>query len=378
MNIALLGMGTIGSGVYEMLEGREDIAVKRILDRRTLGDAEALRTERIEDILEDDQIDTVVELMGGVEPAHSFAERALLAGKNLVSANKLMICSDFASLLDAAKKTGAKMRITASVGGGIPYLANVLRARRVDTITEIGGIVNGTTNLILDTMQTEDVDFAEVLAQAQAAGYAEADPSADIDGWDAKSKLAIAASVAFDALLDPDTISVAGIRNMRGGDVANFRRIGKVCRLLTRAVRTGDGLCAYVEPTLVAADAPEAAIHKNDNYIAYTAVHAGRQAFIGQGAGKFPTAYSVVNDLTDLLLDAPQAEYVTGRDVVAADNVLAAHRYYVRTTATLPFPAEEIGENAYLTEAISVLEMHSAMKQIAAADPNAFFAGIRE
>ena len=189
MKIALLGMGTVGSGVYELLEGREDMRIVRILDRRSLGAADRLRTENIEEIFSDEDIDTVVELLGGVEPARSWAEAALRTGKHLVSANKLMLSAGLPGLLRAAREGGAQMRISASVGGGIPYLPNLIRARRVDELREIGGIVNGTTNLILDTMQREDADFAEVLARAQREGYAEADPSADIDGIDARSKI---------------------------------------------------------------------------------------------------------------------------------------------------------------------------------------------
>ena len=378
MKIALLGMGTIGSGVYEMLKGREDLSIKRILDRRTLGEAEPLRTENYDEILADPEIDTVVELLGGVEPAHTFAVKALKAGKNLVSANKLMISSDMESLFAAAREGGAQMRISASVGGGIPYLYNLMRARRIDTVTEIGGIVNGTTNLILDTMQRDGLDFDVVLKQAQDAGYAEADPSADIDGHDAKSKLAISASTAFNAYVHSSDIDTAGIRQLRGGDVESFKALGRVCRLLVRAFRTENGVCAYVEPTLLRRDAPEAAVYRNDNYIRFVADNAGQQAFIGQGAGKYPTAYAVVNDLTDLLVGAQPLNYVSGNATVCVDNSAEKHCYYVRTSAAIPFTRESIGENVYLTQPVSVEEMHRTMRELAKQDPSAFFAGIRD
>lgn len=378
MKIALLGMGTIGSGVYEMLRNRQDLSIKRILDRRTLGDAEPLRTENYDEILADPEIDAVVELLGGVEPAHTFAEKALKAGKNLVSANKLMISSDMESLIAAARESGAQIRISASVGGGIPYLYNLLRARRIDTLTEIGGIVNGTTNLILDTMQRDGLDFDIVLRQAQDAGYAEADPSADIDGLDARSKLAISASAAFDGYVHASDIDTAGIRRLRGVDVANFHSLGRVCRLLVRASRSADGVCAYVEPTLLRRDAPEAAVYRNDNYIRFVGVHAGQQAFIGQGAGKYPTAYAVVNDLTDLLIGAPKLQYVSSSERIAVDNALEAHCYYVRTSAALPLPAQSFGDNAWLTQPVSVKAMHQTMRALLDEDPNAFFAGIRD
>lgn len=378
MKIALLGIGTVGSGVYEMLKNREDLSVKRIFARRPLGEAEPLRTMDFDEILADPKIDAVVEVLGGMEPARTFAEKALRAGKHFVSANKLMISSDMKALTAAAREGKAQMRISASVGGGIPYLHNLLRARRIDVLTEVGGIVNGTTNLILDTMQRDGLDFDVVLKQAQDAGYAEADPSADIDGHDAKCKLAISASTAFNAYVRPEDIAVAGIRMLRGADVANFHTLGRVCRLLTRAAKLENGVCAYVEPTLVRRDAPEAAVYKNDNYIAYTALHAGRQAFIGQGAGKFPTAYAVVNDLEDVRIGAPEPEYVTSSERLCVDNAQERHCYYVRTCAHLPFAAQTIGENAYLTEPVSVQEMHATMQALSKEDPSAFFAGIRD
>ena len=379
MKIALLGMGTIGSGVYEMLAGHPDISVKRILDRRALpGAAEALRTERMEDIMTDGEIDTVVELLGGVEPAHSFALAALHAGKNLVSANKLMLSHDFSALLRAARAGGGQLRVSASVGGGIPWLPNLLRARRVAKIAEIGGIVNGTTNYILDAMQREGMDYGEALALAQRAGFAEADPSADVDGLDARSKLALSACVAFNGIVDPDQIDTCGIRGLSRRDVAHFQARRLVCRLIAWAKSDQAGMSAWVEPTLVSRESPEAAVLRNDNCITFISASSGRQSFIGQGAGKLPTAYTVVNDLTDLLLGAPAPDYVTEFRPLIVDNDLARRRYYVRADAPLPFPAEALGENAYLTGEVSVKSMHDAMRSLRRIDPNAFFAGLNE
>ena len=377
MKIALLGMGTVGSGVYELLEGREDMRIVRILDRRSLGAADRLRTENIEEILSDEDIDTVVELLGGVEPARSWAEAALRAGKHLVSANKLMLSAGLPGLLRAAREGGAQMRISASVGGGIPYLPNLIRARRVDELREIGGIVNGTTNLILDTMQREDADFAEVLARAQREGYAEADPSADIDGIDARSKLAIAASTAFGALVPPEAIPTEGIRRLTKGDVANFKRMGRVCRLLARAERREEGVAACVEPTLVRRESLEASIHGCDNCIVFAGDRCGRQALIGPGAGKLPTAYAVVEDLTDLLSGAAAPDYVPG-ERAATLCPGSARRYYVRAAAALPFPAEPAGERAFLTGPVSPEEMAASMARLRREDPSAFCAALAD
>ena len=378
MNIGLLGMGTIGSGVFEILEKRSDIRVSRVLDLRDIAGLEGRLTRRFEDILEDPAIDTVVELLGGLEPAHTFAVRSMQAGKHFVTANKLMVSTHFSELMRVADEAGVEFRFSACVGGGIPYLYNLLRARRADRVLEVGGIVNGTTNLILDTMQSTGADFQEVLLQAQRMGYAEADPSADIDGLDARSKLAISMNLAFDVCIDPAAIPTAGIRHLHKGDVEAFAALGYACRFLTRAVRQEDGrLSAYVEPTLLPASAIEAAVGKNDNLISFTGEYAGVQKFFGQGAGKFPTGYAVVEDLIDIL--GPDRLPLCGRYAPTdLANHLVSQSYYLRTSAPLNVEAESLGENRYRTRPLPVGEMHSRAEEMRRADPELFFAGIRE
>ena len=301
MKIGLLGIGTIGTGVREHLAGRDDISIKRILVRRDHPELGALATFHYEDILFDPEIDTVVELMGGMQPAFDYVLSALKAGKNVVTANKLMLSYHFEELLAAAQQSGVLLKIDASVGGGIPYLFNLMRSGRADTIHSLFGIVNGTTNLILDTMQLNGSEFSDVLAQAQRAGYAEADPSADIDGIDARSKLCISASIAFRRFVRPDDIAVSGIRNITREDIQVFKKLGYVCRLLVRAERIdADHICAFVEPTLLNPSEPEATVHRNDNLIGLVGEYVGQQYFFGQGAGKDPTAFAVVLGLTDI------------------------------------------------------------------------------
>lgn len=237
MKIGLLGMGTIGSGVYEIVQKRADMEIVRVLDLRPIPELGEKLTARFEDIVQDEQIDTVVELMGGLEPAHEFALRAMRAGKNVITANKLMISHHFDEIMRTAKERSVALRLSACVGGGIPYLHNLLRARRVDEILWVGGIVNGTTNLILDTMQAREAEFDAVLREAQRLGYAEADPASDIDGIDARSKLTIAMNLAFGAVADTRAVLTEGLRRLTRADVAQFRRLGFVCRYLTYAQR---------------------------------------------------------------------------------------------------------------------------------------------
>lgn len=382
MKIGLLGIGTVGRGVCEQLAGCKDIVIKKILVRREHPELGALATFRFEDILNDPEIDTVVEIMGGLQPAYDYVLRALQAGKNVVTANKLMLSYHLETLLGAAKASGVQLRFDASVGGGIPYLYNLMRASRVDTIRSLFGIVNGTTNLILDTMQSNGSDFADVLAQAQRAGYAEADPTADIDGIDARSKLCISASIAFGRFVNPESIAVSGIRTITREDVSVIKKLGYVCRLLVRAERLDDDhLCAFVEPTLLAPGEPEATVHRNDNLIGMVGEYAGQQYFFGQGAGKDPTALSVVLGLKDILshVDPMENRMPVGRAVV--DNSPLVHRYYVRTSSRLGVTAEKLrgggDSNLYLTAPMPVDRMHALAASLRMRDPNLFFAGIR-
>ena len=382
MKIGLLGIGTIGTGVREHLAGRDDISIKRILVRRDHPELGALATFHYEDILFDPEIDTVVELMGGMQPAFDYVLSALKAGKNVVTANKLMLSYHFEELLAAAQQSGVLLKIDASVGGGIPYLFNLMRSGRADTIHSLFGIVNGTTNLILDTMQLNGSEFSDVLAQAQRAGYAEADPSADIDGIDARSKLCISASIAFRRFVLPDDIAVSGIRNITREDIQVFKKLGYVCRLLVRAERIdADHICAFVEPTLLNPSEPEATVHRNDNLIGLVGEYVGQQYFFGQGAGKDPTAFAVVLGLTDILNGVRPLLGHEPQGYAAVDNSRLAHRYYVRTTSRLSIAAEKLrghgDANLYLTAPMPVDRMHALAASLRMRDPNLFFAGVR-
>ena len=236
MNIGLLGFGVVGRGVYDMLADRDDIRAAWVLCRRDLGELTAKTTYDIQDILSDPAVDTVVEVMGGLHPAYEYVAAALRAGKNVVSSNKYLMCRYYDELTALAKEHGAALRCTAAVGGGIPWLTNLEKAARANHISRVWGILNGTTNYIMDAMHGSDVDFADVLAQAQALGYAEADPSADIDGLDIQRKLILSANVAFGVSLREADVPVSGIRNVRKADIARsqlssvFMLLYNLCR----------------------------------------------------------------------------------------------------------------------------------------------------
>ena len=378
MNIGLLGMGTIGSGVYEHLAARGDIRVKKILELKRHPGFEHLETSDYSEILNDPEIDTVVELMGGMEPAHTFTVQALKAGKNVVSANKLMLSHHMEEILTLARKMGVHYRYDASVGGSIPFLYNLMRHRSADRLTAISGIVNGTTNLILDIMQREGRGFEDVLAEAQLQGYAEANPAADIDGIDAQCKISIASAVAYQRYVRPEAVDTEGIRHITAGDIIHFKRLDRVCRLIARSTLNPNGtISAYVEPTLVASDATEAAVHLNNNTISVTGEYFGVHTFQGQGAGKDPTAFAVELGLRDILDGVSPRLNPIPQGYAEVDNGEAIHPYYLRTSATPGIPARAL-DGAYITDPISVREMHDLAKRLRAADPGLFFAGIQD
>ena len=380
MNIGLLGFGVVGGGVWELAAGRQDVNVTRVLVRRPKeGLPAAVATMDVNDILGDDAIDTVVEVMGGLHPAYEYVTAAMERGKNVVTANKALIAAYYQELTALAKEKGVALRCTAAVGGGIPWLVNLARVKRLDTVCAVGGIMNGTTNFIMDAMHKAPVDFPAILKEAQELGYAEADPSADIDGDDIRRKLCISANIAFDAVLDETAIPTFGIRTVTASDIAAFKAHGFVCKLLAAAEAAENGVCAYVEPTLVDAGEPEAAVPANYNLITYTAEGIGRQSFFGQGAGRFPTAANVVQDCLTIL--AGDKSFYTDKAAAAAlDGSAEAHPYYVRTAAPDDFlrsvTADDWGAGV-ITGAVNTCDMLAWARRQLAVDPSCFIAGIR-
>lgn len=307
MKIAILGMGVVGTGAYEALRGRDTgLEVKRVLDKRRLpGALEALRTEDIGDILADGEIEAVVEAMGGLESAYAYVMAALRAKKHVVSSNKQLVSARFFELHTAAAENGVQLRYTASSGGGIPWLYNLARARRLDDIWKVEGVINGTTNFILDNMHKSGAPFDEILREAQRLGYAEADPAADIDGADTRRKCAISASVAFDGMLEESAIPCFGIRGVSQSDIAFANREGYACRLMFYAQKAVDGVYAAVRPVFLPMDALAAHIHGCDNLVSLYGRLLGPLRLAGQGAGGAPTGLAVAQDLLDVRAGIP-------------------------------------------------------------------------
>lgn len=379
MNIGLLGFGVVGGGVWELAQENRALNVKKVLVRREAPPLGETAVQDVEAILRDTDIDTVVEVLGGLHPAYEWICRALAAGKDVVTANKAVISAFYSELTQLAAENGVSLRCTAAVGGGIPWLVNLERCKRLDAISELGGIMNGTTNFIMDAMHAAPVSFLEILKQAQELGYAEADPSADIDGDDVRRKLTISANIAFDTLLREEDIPMFGIRTVTDEDIRTFQAHGFVCKLLATAKAAEGGVCAFIEPTLVASHDLEAAVPKNFNLITYYGEKIGRHSFFGQGAGRYPTAFNAVEDCLDILA-GKHGFYTDVMRPTAVTNTEEAHPYYVRTACPDEFlqsVTAERWESGIVTACVSVADMLRWGREQLKKDPTCFLAGIR-
>lgn len=319
MKIGLLGLGTVGTGVAELLSRSgqniaaktgERIEIKKVLvknpNKPRIIPPEMLTTNP-GDILDDQDIDIVVEVMGGEEPALGYIKKALTRGKHVVTANKEVVARHGKQLLDLAARFQRHFLFEASVGGGIPIIKPLRESLAADEIEEITAIINGTTNYILSKMTEEGMGFGEVLQDAQAKGFAEADPSADLDGLDAGRKLAILSSLGFGAPISPDEIPTEGIRHITPKDVKYAKELGYLIKLLAWARRKGGQVAVRVAPALLPTKHPLASVHGVNNAILVTGAPVGPVMFLGQGAGKGPTASSVVGDIMEIvrLKDCP-------------------------------------------------------------------------
>ena len=311
INIAVLGYGTIGSGVVEVLRingdsifkrAGDEINVKYVLDLKEFpGDPIMdILVHDADIILDDPEVKIVVEVMGGVEPAYSFVKKALLNGKSVVTSNKELVAKHGAELLDLAKEKNLNFLFEASVGGGIPIIRPLNQSLTADEIVEITGILNGTTNYILSKMSEEDIDFETALKNAQALGYAERDPSADVDGHDACRKIAILSSLAYGMQVDFEDIYTEGISHITDIDIQYAKALKARIKLFASSIRDEDeSVYAMVAPVMIRADHPLYSVNDVFNGIYVKGNVIGDVMFYGSGAGKLPTASAVVADVVD-------------------------------------------------------------------------------
>ena len=317
MKIAILGFGTVGRGVAEILlknstESTSKIIIKSILikeDRldfyqNLLKETVPLQTlnpnvykTNIDDIINDDEISLVVECMGGVSPAFEYVVKLLDAGKKIVTSNKMLLAEKYDELI-INEKYKNKIKYESSVGGGIHIFHSINNIKKVDKIKSFQGIINGTTNYILSNMtENNELDFDEVLEEAQKLGYAEADPSSDIDGYDSEYKAILLYNEIFDNKIDKKNIELKGIRDITKDDILRAKKNKKVIKLIAY----GDEEKVYVKPVEIDENNYLAHINSNLNCILINSEHLGVSAYTGQGAGKLSTAHAVVLDIIDFL-----------------------------------------------------------------------------
>lgn len=317
IHAALLGLGTVGTGVYKVLKAQRDemeaklgsvVEIKKIMVRNlekaaAKVDDPAVLTNSWEEIVSDPDIDIIIELIGGIEPARTYILSALESGKHVVSANKDLIAVHGKELLDMAESHHVDFLFEAAVAGGVPIIRPLKQCLAGNHMKEVMGIVNGTTNFILTKMTQEGMEFQEALDLAAELGYAEADPTADIEGLDAGRKVAILASVAFNSRVVFDDVYIEGITKITSRDILYAKEMGCDIKLIGMARNTVDGIEAYVCPMLLPSSHPLSSVNDSYNAVFVQGDAVGDAMFYGRGAGELPTASAVVGDVFDIARD---------------------------------------------------------------------------
>lgn len=316
IKIGLLGFGTVGTGVYKLINMRSDIMEKTIgaqleikkilvhnLNKKRAGIDQELLTDDWKKIVYDDEIEIIVEVMGGIKPAEDIILEALKAGKNVVSANKDLIAEKGRILLDTAQENKKDFLFEAAVAGGIPIIRPLKQCLAGNDITTAIGIVNGTTNYILTKMSEEGMEYDDALKKAKELGYAEADPTADVEGLDAARKVAIMASIAFHSRVVFSDVYTQGITKITSRDIAYAKEFSSVIKLLGVARNTSDGIEVGVYPMMIGADHPLASVRDSFNAVFIHGDAVDDVMFYGRGAGEMPTASAVVGDIIDVARD---------------------------------------------------------------------------
>ena len=316
IKIGLLGLGTVGTGVYKLIRKRSDmmeqtagaqLEIKKILvhnrNKKREGVDENLLTDNWREILEDEEIQIIIEVIGGMEPAKTMIMEALRAGKNVVSANKDLIAEEGRELFDAAREHEKDFLFEAAVPGGIPIIRPLKQCLAANEISDVLGIVNGTTNYILTRRFEDGMEFDDALKQAQELGYAEADPTADVEGLDAGRKVAIMASIAFHSRVVFSDVYTEGITKITAADIAYAKEFDSVIKLLGVARNAGDGIEVGVYPVMLPKDHPLASVRDSFNAVFIHGDAVDDAMFYGRGAGEMPTASAVAGDVIDVARD---------------------------------------------------------------------------
>lgn len=370
MKIGLLGHGTVGSGVRKIVDEKKtkeisELEISKILVRYEKDITDQRMTVDIHDIVDDPTIDVVVECIGGDEPAFSYVQAALFNGKHVVTSNKKMLVNHLGELLETARTRGVSLKYEAACGGGIPWMSNLDRTKRIDDIESFRGIFNGTTNYILSKMSDEGSEFVVALKEAQDCGYAEFDPSDDIDGMDTAYKVVLSSYKGFGILANIQDIDIYGIRHISAKDIAYACKHGYVCKLIGSGVKSDRSVSGTVIPTFIPKQNIFATIPANFNAIESDSKTLGKMTYVGQGAGSYPTAHAVVQDLIDLVLH--QDTEVSFGESVCVDNKSRVSSFYVHSVNLNRMEEvieERIDEDTCITKRMSFVELASVMKTL--------------
>ena len=303
MQIALLGHGVVGSGVKKIVDeafSDKSLQIKKILVKDFSHIVDTRATTDMMDILNDSDIETVVECIGGLEPAHTYVKMSLEAHKNVVTANKKMLATYALELFELAKQNNVSLCYEACVGGGVPWIHECNKINQFSSISSFVGIMNGTTNYILSNMSKEHVSFEDALKKAQENGYAEKDPTDDICGHDVCYKTSLSAYTAFKKYICPEDIPTFGIQNINEADFKYASSCNRTIKLLGKGQQNNNRISAIVIPSLISNTKTISTIPENLNYFSCTSSYLGSASFIAQGAGSMPTAEAIVQDLLDI------------------------------------------------------------------------------
>ena len=363
-HVAVMGYGTVGSGVYEVLTKNkevvsknvgEELNVKYVLDLREFpGDpVENVLTHNFDDILNDEEVSVVAEVMGGIEPAYTFTKKCLLAGKSVCTSNKALVEKHGAELLAIAKEKNVNYLFEASVGGGIPIIRPLHTCLTADVIEEISGILNGTTNYMLTKMSAEGADYDEVLKDAQAKGYAERNPEADVEGHDPARKIAILTSLITGKKVDFEDLYCEGITKVTTEDIAYAKKMGLAIKLLATSKKIGDQYSIMVSPKMIGASHPLFAVNDVFNAIFVKGNMLGDSMFYGSGAGKLPTASAVAGDIVEAAkVTGNTGHFWTEEKLTLADISTVENKFFVRATASADEAKAAFGEVLVMNDVV--------------------------
>lgn len=388
MIISILGHGVVGKGVWDMLQNRSEFTIRNVLVKKGEKTA-SFMVESFDEVLGDDS-ELVIECMGGVDPAFKFTSECLKAGKSLITSNKALVAAHGIELMELARERNLSFLFSAACGGAIPILQNLHLARRSDSILWAGGILNGTTNFILDSMDRLGLSFDDALAQAKALGYAEADPTADLSGMDTMRKIMLMSMVAYDVLPNSD-YNLEGIQNVSASDFEVAKELGCTIRLLGRCGLAASGrLYSYVQPVLCPLSDIFAGVRLNTNLAQYQGKNSGLMGFSGQGAGRYPTASAILRDVWSVL--GGQKQMLEKKCLVGFacnDAAECARSYFVRIddegleklsgkVGVQRIVRKDNGKTFAITDKVTIKVMHDAISELRSKGHVVFFAEMKE